>query len=186
MHKPDSPDNRKVFLARRTLFRAGKCNPQSPHRHSGKRVYNMYMQTDWMRYVWILIILFVLAIIAVLLSMNVPRANTSSQLAPIGFPEYAPLPRAQDAVAVQQGFSALVSFTDNRFEPSTLTIQKGETVRFSNNANTDLRLTSSDSGLFALPASVMPRGYVELTFTEAGTFEYADASSGSSGTVVVE
>ena len=39
------------------------------------------MQKDWMRYVWILAILFVLAVVAVLLSMSIPNANTS-QLAP--------------------------------------------------------------------------------------------------------
>ena len=113
------------FFARRTLCHAEKCNPQAPHRLHEKRAYNTLMQTHWMRYVWILVVLFVLAIIAVLLSMSVPRANTSSHLVPIGFPEYAPAPRAADAVSAQKGFNALVSFTGGRFEPATITIKKG-------------------------------------------------------------
>ena len=79
------------------------------------------MQKDWMRYVWALFALAVLAAIAVLLSMSVPGSAPSPQSAPLGFPEYAPAPREADAVAAQKGFNALVSFADNGFEPSTIT-----------------------------------------------------------------
>jgi tetratricopeptide (TPR) repeat protein len=61
------------------------------------------MHTHWLRYLWILVVLFVLAIIAVLPSMSVPRANTSSQLAPIGFPEYAP---ANEPAKIAESYQA--------------------------------------------------------------------------------
>ena len=128
----------------------------------------------------------VLAAIAVLLSMSVPRSAPSPQSAPLGFPEYAPAPRTADAVSAQKGFNALVSFTDNGFEPSTITIEKGETIRFSNNASTDLKLTSSDNTFFVGAGSIASRNYVEITFSQSGQFQYLDTTTRGSGTIIVQ
>ena len=143
------------------------------------------MHAHWMRYVWALVVLGVLIIITALISMLAPSAAPVSQ-DPAGFPAYVPPPRAQDAVAAQHGFDALVSFTDNGFEPATIVIKAGETIRFSNNASAPLRLMSTDSNLFAATGSIAPRGYVELTFPQSGQFHYSDARSGTSGTIIVQ
>lgn len=139
-----------------------------------------------MRYVWAFVVLGVLIIITALISMLGPSASSTSQSAPLGFPEYAPPPQAKDAVAAQHGFDALVSFTGAAFEPSTITIHTGKTIRFSNNASAGMQLMSPDSQLFAGAGAIAPRGYAEITVTQNGQFSYSDAQSGASGSVIVQ
>ena len=146
------------------------------------------MQKDWMRYVWRLVALGVLATIAVLISMSAPSVNTNpstSASAPLGFPADTPAPKAADIVTAQKRFNALVSFTEKGFEPSTITIHAGQTIRFSNNAAADLRLASAGSDLFLRASSVAPRNYVEITFGRNGQFQYSDTTTGRSGTIIV-
>ena len=78
-----------------------------------------------------------------------------------------------------------MSFTESGFEPSTNTIHAGQTVRFSNNAATDLRLASAGSDLFLGAGSVAPRNYVEIMFDRNGQFQYSDTTTGRSGTIIV-
>ena len=139
-----------------------------------------------MRYVWALVVLAVLTVIAILLSMSVPRSAPSPQSAPLRFPKYAPAPKAADAVVMQKGFNALVSFTGGGFEPATLTIKKGQTIRFTDNASAPLQLTSSNGNLFSGRGSIAPHNYAEVTFSQSGQFYYSDAQSGITGTVVVQ
>ena len=87
---------------------------------------------------------------------------------------------------MQHGFDALVSFTATGFQPSTLTIQAGQTVRFTNNASAPLQFTNSNSDLFAATGSIAPRSYVELTFPQSGQFRYSDAQSSITGTIIVQ
>ena len=135
-----------------------------------------------MRYVWAL---GVLIIITALLSMLSPGAWSASHSAPPGMPAYIPPPRAQDAVVMQHGFDALVSFTGSAFEPATLTIKRGDTIRFTNNASAPLQFANSNTDLFAGTGAIAPRSYAEVTFTQSGQFHYSDAKSGMSGTVIV-
>lgn len=134
-----------------------------------------------MRHVSALLVLGVLAIIAVFISMSAPRAGIL-QPGPIGFPEYAPPPRAADAVVAQHGFNALVAFTDNGFEPASLTIHAGETIRFSNNAKAPLTLRGQPTA----PQTVMPREYAETIFDSRATFTLTDQRTNAGLTVTVQ
>ena len=143
------------------------------------------MQKDWMRYVSALFALAVLAAIAVLISMSAPRAGTL-QPPPLGFPADAPAPKAADAVEAQKGFDALVSFTDSGFEPATIVVKAGQTIRFSNNASAPLQLMSTDSNLFVGTGDIAVHSYAEFTFTQRGQYRYSDVRSGITGTIVVQ
>ena len=122
----------------------------------------------------VLVIVFLLA--GILLLMRVTQEG--AQL-PAAFPADAPAPRAQDYVVAQKGFQYLVSYTGGRFVPQALSVMKGETVRFTNNSDSTLRLT-----LFgATIASLAHAEYFEYAFTETGTFSYGDGSN--TGTVTV-
>jgi plastocyanin len=124
----------------------------------------------------VLLALAVLTVIAILLSMSAPHAAPPPQSAPLGFPKYAPAPKAADAVVMQHGFDALVSFTGRGFEPSTITIKNGQTIRFTNNAAATLKLQSPTS--LALPTqSLPPREYIEITFATVGTYRLQDAAT---------
>jgi plastocyanin len=58
-----------------------------------------------------------------------------------------PSPEIMAYLAKSTGFQYLVSFTERGFEPSTITIKKGETVRFINNSSEDLWVSATgDSG----------------------------------------
>ena len=138
-----------------------------------------------MRYVWALFALAVLTVIAILLSMSAPHAAPPPQSAPLGFPADAPAPKAADAVVMQKGFNALVSFTGGGFEPATLSIKKGQTIRFTNNAAATLKLQSPTP--LALPTQTLPpRDYVEITFATAGTYRLQDAATRTYVTVTVK
>lgn len=98
---------------------------------------------------------------------------------PAVFPADAPTPRPQDYVAAQKGFQYLVSYINSGFTPTTLVVNKGETVRFTNNTSAPLQLT-----LAGAQPPVLDRGeYFEYTFTGSGTFNYSDGSGTGSVTV---
>ena len=138
-----------------------------------------------MRYVWALFVLAILAAIAVLISMSAPHAAPSPQSAPLGFPADAPAPKAADAVVMQKGFNALLSFTGGGFEPVTLTIDAGQTIRVTNNTAATLKLQSPTP--LALPTQPLPpREYVEITFATAGTYRLQDAATQTYFTVTVK
>ena len=66
----------------------------------------------------------------------VAKAEAIAQHTPIPRPTYTPEVQAQ--VAASKGFQDLVSYTDTGFQPSSLAISKGETIRFTNNSHSDL------------------------------------------------
>lgn len=86
-------------------------------------------------------------------------------------------------VAASKGFQALASYTDRGFEPVTITIQVGETVRFTNNSSSDLWVAASGEKLYSRTysvcgssdldscAGIKPMDFYEFTFTEAGEWE---------------
>ncbi len=105
-----------------------------------------------------------------------PAAADLSEM--VTFPADAPAPTPQDYVTAQQGFQYLVSYTENGFVPTTLSVQRGETVRFTNNSDTVLQL--SLSGEHTLDHA----GYFEYTFTKSGTFTFSGGTT--EGTITVQ
>ena len=84
------------------------------------------------------------------------------------------------------GFSQLVSYTDRGFEPATVTIHTGESVRFTNNSHIPLWIASISTAqhplypgqspcggsTFDSCVTLQPKEFWEFTFTHAGTWGY--------------
>ncbi len=90
-----------------------------------------------------------------------------------GFPADAPAPTPRDYVTAQKGFQYLVSYTSQGFSPATLSVKKGETVRFTNNSDNLLRLSLESAQVTSLNHAE----YYEYTFANAGTFVYSDSTN---------
>jgi len=129
-------------------------------------------------FLWLALLLIALALLGFGFSL-LSRAPVETNSAPAGFPVEAPPPKAQDYVAAQKGFQYLVSYSENGFMPATLSVQKGETVRFTNNSDGLLRLLFENAQITSLN-----RGeYYEYTFANAGAFAYSDGTSEMTVTV---
>jgi len=131
-----------------------------------------------------------------------PRESTQSReaSAPMKAPPLTPQITAQ--LEKSRGFQALVSYTDRGFEPATVTIKKGQTVRFTNNSSDDVWIAASSAGGGKLYPRVQdecgsstfdtckgqrPQEFWEFTFDIAGTWGYADnLHKGNTGIVVVK
>lgn len=98
-------------------------------------------------------------------------------------------------------FAALVSYTDNGFEPATLTVRKGDTVRFTNNSSGPMRIEAKDipavvivttnasactSATFSTCKELPPGEYWEYTFNVTGDWSYSDTIYGAQGLVRVK
>lgn len=84
------------------------------------------------------------------------------------------------------GFSMLVSYTENGFEPSDTTIRRGESVRFTNNSQHPVWISavakngviypataeSCGQSAFDTCAALPPYEIWEFTFNEPGTWGY--------------
>lgn len=147
------------------------------------------------------VVLVVLAAGAYLLANAGPSAPSPAETLSPKAAEIPPLTPVMEAIlAKSTGFQALVSYTDGGFEPTTLDVKKGETVRFTNNATGDLWVAATD-GAGALYPSVAngcgssaldtckalePGDFWEFTFDAAGTWGYKNNSdSAKTGTVTV-
>lgn len=84
-----------------------------------------------------------------------------------------------------KGFHALVSYTERGFEPRTLSIKKGETVRFTNNSSRDVWVASSGTlypggnnscgqSAFDSCVSLHPLEFWEFTFGERGEWSFVN------------
>lgn len=83
-------------------------------------------------------------------------------------------------VEASTGFQALVSYTDTGFEPSSVSVHAGDTVRFSNNSSHSLSLSVD-----GVTKTVASRRFYESRFTTPGEFTYTSAA-GESGVVEVQ
>ena len=135
-------------------------------------------------YAWAII--FLLAILAAVFVWQVyfsspPPLPVATLSIPKGFPKDAPAPTRSDFVSAQKGFQYLVSYTVIGFQPANLIVNKGETVRFTNNASGLLQIALADTR-----SPVITHGeYWEYTFTNAGTTHYVNGT-GSTGTITVK
>ena len=105
---------------------------------------------------------------------GVPQSGSQATVSDTsGFPQDAPAPTPQDYVSAQKGFHYLVSYTERGFTPATLSVNKGETVRFTNNSNNPLRLSLENAQVTSLNHGE----YYEYTFANAGTFVYSEGTN---------
>lgn len=127
-------------------------------------------------------------------SLTGGTATTTDSMEP---PPYTEEIDAQ--LKASKGFSLLVSYTDGGFEPQTAEIEKGETVRFTNNSSHDMWVAASGEMGSVYPGpgtcgqsafdicKAIGRGmFYEFTFDEAGIWGYHDNSEPiKTGKVVV-
>jgi plastocyanin len=135
-------------------------------------------------------ILLILALCAYTLSRMQPSvSHTTSSGTSTGILLPPPLTAEVKAqLAASKGFQVLVSYTNRGFEPSTATIKKGDTIRFTNNSGGDLWVASAGtSGGKVYPAgsgnecgqsafdscrAIKEGEFWEFTFTTTGTWGY--------------
>jgi plastocyanin len=117
----------------------------------------------------------------------------------------APLPEFTDETKAKlersKGFQYLVSYTDNGFEPSSLVMSRGESVRFTNNSSMNLWIAADGSGVQIYPRTkevcgssdldsckpFMPQDFWEFTFEKAGTWGIVNnLDKSKNGTIIVE
>lgn len=82
------------------------------------------------------------------------------------------------------GFSALASYTDQGFEPASVSANAGDTIRFTNNSTKPMNL--SLTGVQDIPQNLPPGEYWEYTFSTSGTFSVAENSSRMSVAIIVQ
>ena len=111
-----------------------------------------------------------------------------------------PSPAVIAQLAKSHGFQAFVSATDGGFEPGTVAIKQGETIRFTNNTTHDIWIAQiTDKNTPASPnlqscdvpfnscRALKPGDFVEFTFAARGTYQYMDnLQTTTVGMVVVE
>ena len=142
-----------------------------------------------------MLVLLALGIYALsLLASNDSASNDSAQMPTLSDAirnGTAPIPQlsasTKDKLAESRGFQALVSYTDNGFEPASISIKAGETVRFTNNSSHDVWITTS-GGLYPAArngcgpsaldscAPFAPQDFWEFTFDAAGEWGYVNAT----------
>ena len=74
------------------------------------------------------------------------------------------------ALEKTSGFQALVSYTDQGFEPQMTTVKKGDTVRFTNNSSNSLHLIVNADKVSQY--NLASQQYAEVMFGKAGLFQY--------------
>jgi plastocyanin len=143
----------------------------------------MPSHTHLRAYLWAIAILALVAIVAAILNATLfktapaPQQQTTLQSYPASLPPLAP----QDSIGQQQGFQALVQYTASGFHPATVSIKKGDTVRFINTTAQTLTLSLSN----ATQKQTLSHGaYYEQDFTKIGTFSFSDGVT--KGTVTVQ
>jgi len=103
-------------------------------------------------------------------------------------------------LASSPGFHTLVSYTDNGFEPTGVTLEKGQTIRFTNNSTEDLWVAATpDSGTHYPQGTLsicgqsaldscggIARGeFWEFTFNAAGSWSYQNNGNPTNAGVVL-
>ena len=114
-------------------------------------------------------------------------ASSPTPTSSLNVTEIPPLtPMMKDVLEESKGFQALVSYTDRGFEPADVVVQKGETVRFTNNSQVDLWIAAVSTSGSVYPSTgkgcgqsafdscvpLSPREFWEFTFGVAGTWSY--------------
>lgn len=141
-------------------------------------------------YLWLLVVIAALAALAYFFHIGSPAGSTMGSTQPAFAPTGSassgstqpniPAPTPQDMVTAQHGFQYLVQYTATGFHPQSLTVKKGETVRFTNNASGPTIISGAQR-----TSSTLAHGqYWEFTAATAGTFTFT--SAGTSMTITAQ
>ena len=131
-------------------------------------------------------------------SGNIPALviNSAEQNVPLAGEEEADETTEDEGPIGDPEFHALISYTDEGFVPESVNIERGQTVRFVNNASAETGTwpasavhpthtiypgsgiskcdTSEQSSIFDACRELQPGEFWEFTFTEAGEWRYHD------------
>ena len=135
------------------------------------------------------LLVFLLGIVAIAYLWPVFFGFPSPQQPSVGVDEFVPGPPSPEVAAQlarSRGFEAFISYNDRGFEPSEVTIKKGQSVRFTNNSSSGLWIASagstenpqypgvSDCGgsTFDSCHTLLPYDFWEFTFTENGIWMF--------------
>lgn len=134
------------------------------------------------RVLGVLVVAFAALIALYLVSLLLPSSTMR-----LGERSERPMPVATEesarVAAAPQSFQHLVSVTARGFEPKTLIIRTGETVRFVNNTKESVTLVGARP--FS-EATLAPHDFAEFTFENAGGYPYSDGGTKRAGVVQVE
>jgi plastocyanin len=100
--------------------------------------------------------------------------------APKGFPQGAPAPTAQDAVVAQQGFNYVVAYTDTGFRPASLSVKKGQVIRFTNISGGPIQIIAGSE----TSPSLAHAQYWEYTAATSGTLQVESSAGQSLGLTI--
>ena len=134
----------------------------------------------YLRWIVLLVVLILAYFVwRIVFSVPSPQMSTAATIPELVIPN-APRATATDYVAAQQDFQYLVSYTDAGFSPTTLRVKKGETVRFTNNASTEIGFTIASG----TPQTIAHGAYVQYTASTSGSFTYSGATFVGTLTVI--
>ena len=114
--------------------------------------------------------------------MSAQESTTMAEQIRAGVAPIPPMtPDLQQKIANSKGFQALASYTELGFEPVTLRIKLGETVRFTNNSSKDLWVAAGGNLYPKIKGSCgssdldsctpfAPQDFWEFTFEKQGTW----------------
>ena len=121
---------------------------------------------------WLVLLVVALALVAGLALFITPAptpSSTTTMRTPPPAPQLTP-ERTINAIGTTQ-FSALISYTDQGFEPKVATLRNGDTVRFVNNSTGAMSLS-----LTGAPSDLPPGEYWEMTLETAGDIAFYDTA----------
>lgn len=157
---------------------------------------------DRKRVILVAAIIVIAALASLVLRALAPQPAPPVAEQPVAQSEKIPplSPEITERLAKSNGFQTLVSYGDAGFWPATVTIKKGETIRFFNGTASGVHIVAAVSASGApYPAEsnacgqafdscqpVQHGDFWEFTFDKAGTWSYRDtANPVHAGTVIV-
>ena len=147
------------------------------------------MWTDSKRHLlWLVLLVAALVVVSIFFSFfrlnpRISDINESDVRVPPPAPVLTP-ERTIEAIGEKQ-FSALVSYTDQGFEPAQMTIAQGDTIRFTNNSTRTMTLSLENAS--HPPAGGLPPGeYWEYTSNVTGTIQYTELNTQYKGTISIQ
>lgn len=125
-------------------------------------------------YVWLLAILLLLCGFAyALYSFGIGAPAQQSQTTLPSYPSDLPPLKPQDSTGQQQPFQYLVSYTVSGFHPTALSINAGQTIRFTSNDPTAITIQTAGAQSPTLSQNM----YWQYTPTKAGTLTFTAGNS---------
>lgn len=130
-----------------------------------------------------------LLLIVIVIALNAPNRDTAKQEVTNTTQQSADATQTAEA---DQKVAATISYTDKGFEPNTVTVKAGDTVRVQNNSTMTLSFNSDDHPAHTKDSELnvgnVPQGGSEtFTVSKKGTWGYHNHNNASdTGTIIVE